>query len=102
MSYNLIAEAHSQLDWVHLNKELAFSRGLVECFPMPSERRGEADAVGVSLPQRFATSEGWSALSRLITVLVVDFGMSVFDLCSGDEVTPPDLERLRLGVLGGT
>ena len=100
MSYNLIAEAPSRIDWPDLQKELAVVRGTVECFPLPHGKPDEPGALGNSLPQQCATPKGWEALSRVIHVLIVDSGMSIFDLCSGSQVTPSGLERLRLDVMG--
>ena len=99
MSFNLIAEADTPIDWGRLLASLRPIHPGVECFPIPSDLGGGVQALGISLltgKKPEPTWEGFVVVAERLWMA----GMRVFELYSGTEVTPDSLANVQQMFLG--
>jgi hypothetical protein len=98
VSYNLFAEGES-LDWEDL-ATFGPRHPRFELFPIPAERPGERDALGVALPLESAKGCSPDEPRALIRELWAS-RLRVFDLFAGEEIDgEPALTRLLDRLLG--
>lgn len=98
MSHTLMAEAPKGVDWPVLHAALMPLRKRVQLFPIP----GDADkpqALGMSVPQRQCDDLGWEEFTQLLDVMTTKFGMVVYDMATGEQVTPDCLEKVKNGFI---
>lgn len=96
MAYNFYAEGSGEPDWLGL-REAAARAAPVEAFPIPG---ADVFAIGVSVPGRAANPSTWPHLTRLLSDLRSQFGMTVYELYTGQEVTDATLPQIRDRLLG--
>jgi hypothetical protein len=99
MSYNLMAEVEGGVDWASLHALAMRRSAYVEYFPI-LEEAGVPGALGISLPKRSATEEGWAELQDVLRALIREGHASIIDMYSGSAVREPDIHALRRQVLG--
>lgn len=98
MSHTLMAEAPKGVDWPVLHAALMPLRKRVQLFPIP----GDGDkpmALGMSVPQRQCDDLGWEEFTQLLDVMTKKFGMQVYDMATGEEITPECLEKVKNGFI---
>jgi hypothetical protein len=99
VSYNLLAESPSGVDWEAVERRLKPELRWVEIFPIPGDT-GSSDALGLSIPAKAAEEESFREICRLARLLREDFGMRIVDLHTSSELTPATEELFRRSFLG--
>ncbi len=98
MAHTLMAEAPKGVDWPVLHAALMPLRKRVQLFPIPAEG-GKPQALGMSVPQRQCDDLGWEEFTQLFEVMRTKFGMTVYDMATGEQVTPECLEKVKGGFI---
>ena len=98
MAHTLMAEAPKGVDWPVLHAALMPLRKRVQLFPIPGEA-GTPMALGLSVPQRQCDDLGWEEFTQMFDVMRTKFGMDVYDMATGEKVTPETLEACKNGFL---
>jgi len=98
MAHTLIAEAPKGVDWPVLHAALMPLRKRVQLFPIPAENGGPT-ALGLSVPQRQCDDLGWEEFTQLLEVMRTKFAMEVYDLATGEKVTPENLDACKNGFI---
>ncbi len=99
MAYNFLAELPPQPNWRALADLISRSPG-VEAFPITPSRKDEPPAIGVSVPGKHADEETWSSLEQLLAELAQRFHATVYELYTGEAVSPDNLPAVRSRLLG--
>ena len=98
MSHTLMAEAPKGVDWPVLHAALLPLRKRVQLFPIPAEG-DKPHALGMSVPQRQCDDLGWEEFTQLLDVMSNKFGMVVYDMATGEQVTAECLEKVKNGFI---
>jgi hypothetical protein len=93
-----MAEAPKGVDWPVLHAALMPLRKRVQLFPIPADD-GRPMAVGLSVPQRQCDDLGWEEFTQLFEVMRTKFAMEVYDLATGEKVTPESLDSCKSGFI---
>lgn len=94
MSYTMMAESTSPLDWTSVLAALKPLRKRVELFPIPGGG-GKPDGLGLSVSQRQRDDCGLEELTQILDVLRSKFGMQILDPQTGAPVPPEGMAELQ-------
>ena len=94
MSYTLMAESKSPLDWPALLAALKPLKKRVELFPIPGGS-GKPDGLGLSVSQRQRDEFGMEELTQIVDVLRSKFSMEILDPQTGAPVHPEGMAELQ-------
>ena len=94
MSYALMAESKSPLDWPAVLAALKPLKKRVELFPIPGGA-GKPDGLGLSVSQRQRDDCGMEELTQIVDVLRAKFAMEILDPQTGAPGPPEAMADLQ-------
>ena len=95
MSYNIICESTEKINWKELNAYVS-KMMLLEVLPMPNMGIDGGDAIGICVPLAKTGEKAWRETESLLTSLLQDPSLCIYEMYSGKRITLNNLHELKL------
>lgn len=99
MSFNILAESSSKLDYQEIHKEVYSEDLRFELVPMPALGINGGDALGICVPGKFADVFTWEQLKPVLKLLRTKFNCDVYDLYGGQKLNFFNINSVRDNLL---
>ena len=95
MAYNLMCESSRKIHWEKIN--IYASRLMrVEILPMPNLGIDGGDAFGICIPLKKTGEKAWRETESLLTSLLQDPSLCIYEMYSSKRITLNNLHELKL------
>jgi hypothetical protein len=86
MSFNIVAESSSCLDYYKIHRAVYKVNLPFDFVPMPTLGPNGGDALGICVPLKNANEATWEELSPVLKILRSKFRCEVYDLYGGQKL----------------
>jgi hypothetical protein len=86
MAFNIIAESNAKLDYSKIYDAIYAEDLPFNIFPLPKLGINNGDAIGISVPLKYANEDTWGRLRPVLKKLRSKFGCEVYDLYGGQKL----------------
>src|ERR1700753_4238425 len=86
MSFNIIAEKSSRLNYHEIHREVYKDELFFDFVPMPELGLSGGDALGICVPLKNANKITWTQLLPVLDLLRTKFGCEVYELYDGQKL----------------